>query len=224
MNATDIQQLFERELADINVEILTKQQDDHLHVLVAGQDALAPYLEGFTQQVVSAIADDGSPWETLTVWTRGRETTKSTMAAHVNFAEVGIEVVPPEPEPADIALASESEADSAPIELDLSQYCFTRNTMLLTHEIADPPSSVAEAVASFHALDDGDKAKLLPAIAPFLEAPQRFDIESYDAPLQEWFSSTRALDDRQLKTFGIWLSRYCRDPEAAMTDLASVLG
>ncbi|MEO0852296.1 MAG: hypothetical protein AAFY15_02160 [Cyanobacteria bacterium J06648_11] len=223
MNATDIQQLFERELADINVEVLTKQQDDHLHVLVAGQDALAPYLKGFTQQVVSAIADDGSPWETLTVWTRGRDAAKSTMATHVNFAEVGIEVVPPEPEPVETPTADEAEADSEPAELDLSQYCFTRNTMLLTHAIADPPAAVAEAVTAFHALEDSDKAKLLPALAPFLEAPQRFDIESYDAPLQEWFANTRALDDRQLKTFGIWISRYCRDPAAAMNALNSVL-
>ncbi|MEM6448231.1 MAG: hypothetical protein AAF704_16945 [Cyanobacteria bacterium P01_D01_bin.123] len=221
MNAADVQHLFERELSGINVTVQTKQQDDHLHILVAGQDALAYYLKSFTQQVVSAIADDGSPWETLTVWTRGREATQSVMAVHVNFPEVGIEVVSPEPELPIVTAKVEPELAEAndPVNIDLSQYCFTRNTMLLDHALAQPPAAVAAIVQLLHELDLASKAKLLPAIASFLENPQRFDIEPFPPHIQEWFKSVQNLDARQRKSLEIWLSRYCRNPENTIAEI-----
>lgn len=222
MNALDVRQLYERELAGMNVTVQAKQQDEHLHILVAGQDALEYYLKSFTQQVVSAIADDGSPWETLTVWTRGRDATKSTVATHVNFPEIGIEIVLPEPEVPQTPV-NDDPPEAEPTELDLSQFCFTRNTMLLDNALATPPAAVATAVRSLHELDLPAKAVLLPAIATFLEGPKRFDTESFSPTVQLWFEAASALDDRQLKTLGIWLSRYCRRPEETMTELEPVL-
>ncbi|MEO0801473.1 MAG: hypothetical protein AAFY57_04255 [Cyanobacteria bacterium J06642_2] len=112
-----------------------------------------------------------------------------------------------------------SDSEPASEVLDLSQYCFTSNTMLLTHKLPPPNKSVAEAVWFFHQLDDVAKQQMIPAIASFFRAGEEGEPESLSPEMEEWFETTKEFDERKLKSLSVWLSRYCRAPEATIPEL-----
>ncbi|MEO1131784.1 MAG: hypothetical protein AAFX40_03660 [Cyanobacteria bacterium J06639_1] len=106
---------------------------------------------------------------------------------------------------------------------DLSQYCFTRNTMLLTHKLPAPSASVAKAVWFIHELDDRDRQRMFPALSEFFQSSEIGERESLTPEMQEWFDTATGFDERKLKSLSVWLSRYCRNAEGTAAELQSAI-
>ncbi len=105
---------------------------------------------------------------------------------------------------------------------DISSYCFVRNKTLVTTELPHPSQEVAAAVLWFHELSEAEKYQLLPVLDQFFKNP---DIPLPDLPetLQAWFQSVEPLNERELKSVAVWLSRYCADQERAMTQVQTTM-
>ncbi|MEM9156740.1 MAG: hypothetical protein AAGB13_17190, partial [Cyanobacteria bacterium P01_F01_bin.33] len=63
------------------------------------------------------------------------------------------------------------------------------------------------------------KQQMIPAIASFFRAGEESEPESLSPEMEEWFETTKEFDERKLKSLSVWLSRYCRAPEATIPEL-----
>ena len=129
-------------------------------------------------------------------------------------------------QPAEIleSLRSDQETHNLKNDLQLEDYCFTHNPLMLTFSLPDPEIEVAEAVQFFHDLSYADKAMLLPLMTDFfLPDPRQIRRDQFQAArnalpqsLQQWLDTLESFNDRELKSTAIWLSRYCKEPEKTL--------
>ncbi len=108
-------------------------------------------------------------------------------------------------------------------ELDLSQYCFVRNPMMLRTSLPSPSADIAQSVMFFHDLSDSEKRKVLPLLTDFFKDPDKVDLTSLPDFVQEWLSNIRRYDDHKFRSFAVWLSRYCADPYNTLPELSTGL-
>ncbi len=108
-------------------------------------------------------------------------------------------------------------------EFKLSDYCFTRNKGLLTFKILLPSEQIAKLVQFFHALPDSAKESVLPLLKSFFLASESPPNEQFDSEIQQWFEQLTALNDADIRTASIWLSRYCFNPEKTIAEVIVIL-
>jgi serine/threonine protein kinase len=108
-------------------------------------------------------------------------------------------------------------------ELDLSQYCFVRNPMMLRTSLPSPSADIAQSVMFFHDLSDAEKRKVLPLLSDFFKDPNKVSLTSLPDFVQEWLSNIRRYDDHKFRSFAVWLSRYCADPYNTLPELSTGL-
>jgi hypothetical protein len=153
--------------------------------------------------------------------------------------EVPLEIRPapasPQPpitaEPSSAALGSEVDSvlpDAAPSETmeeiersPWQAYCFTRNQKLLTSELVLPSEDIGQLVYQFHLLSVEDKQLILPLLDEFFRGKGNLDNLDLEDP--DWVNSLVGLPLNQQRKASIWLSRYCINPTATLTELAPLL-
>lgn len=108
-------------------------------------------------------------------------------------------------------------------DLDLSQYCFVRNQLLLRTSLPTPPPDVAQAIQFFHGLADFDKAKVLPLLTSFFKDPQKTPRDDLPHTLQDWLTGLESLNEQKFKAVAVWLSRYCANPLQTFQEVQSSL-
>jgi serine/threonine protein kinase len=108
-------------------------------------------------------------------------------------------------------------------DLDLKQYCFVRNPMLLKTTLPAPTTDIAQATLFFHDLSNIDKLQVLPVLVKFFKDPSRVDYTDLSPTLREWLMELKALNDQKLKTVAVWLSRYCEDPIKTLPELSKAI-
>lgn len=108
-------------------------------------------------------------------------------------------------------------------ELDLARYCFVRNKLLLTSEINAAPEPVARSIATFHEFTEAQKELALLHLDGYLKHGASPPLEVLPSELQAWFASILALGENLPRKFGIWMSRYCFDPEKTIAEVTTVL-
>lgn len=107
-------------------------------------------------------------------------------------------------------------------DLDLKQYCFVRNPLLLKTSLPAPTTDIAQITLFFHDLSDIDKLQVLPVLVRFFKNPE---IHYPDLPptLREWLTEIKGLNDQKFKTVAVWLSRYCEDPIKTLPELSKAI-
>jgi hypothetical protein len=113
----------------------------------------------------------------------------------------------PEPKP--------EQATSEPEEFVLQKFCFSRNRRLVEGPLKNPEPDMAELIQFFHHLDEAGKRQLLPLLETWLKEPEKVDISSLPEATQTWLREANSNPDK-LRSTGVWLSRYCFDPEKTM--------
>ncbi|MDX2273416.1 MAG: protein kinase [Cyanobacteriota bacterium] len=116
-------------------------------------------------------------------------------------------------------LESATDKDS----FKLSDYCFVRNRLLLTTSLPDPEAEVGQAIRFFHELSLADQKITLEALTHFFKNLHQHKPEAESSYrlhlsllLQQWLEGLEKLNERQLQSVAIWLSRYCLDPEKVL--------
>ena len=218
MNSTDIQHAFQRELEQSNVSIQVQAQEKDLHVLIAGEIAPERDLDGLCRQIAMPLTcDAGRAWDTLTLWLRRPERERSDPVVHLKLAELERSSDPNGLADSVSSPSSTKPSESAQVEISastndwadfitesdeeqasafaFSQYCFTSNTMLLTHQLPPPGKSVAESVWFVHTLDRAGQEQMFPAIAAFFESSDTgSDRDLLPEELQAWFVKAESFD------------------------------
>lgn len=111
-------------------------------------------------------------------------------------------------------------------ELDLSQYCFITNRLLLSGDLIPPSKDMAEKLWFFHELSNSEKEQILPIIEEVFRQPEfTYDenIENIGESLQTWLQQLIQLDSQKKRKMAIWLSRYCYDPQTIISTLTKIL-
>ncbi len=117
------------------------------------------------------------------------------------------------------------DGSSVPESLDLSAYKFTRNDLLIrTSGLKDPHESVKTLVKVFHDLSSAEKQFVLPRMEAFLKDPAAIEIDPAEmtGPVRSWLQQIQHLDEKYLKDFAIWLSRYCYDSDKTLRELGAL--
>lgn len=112
-----------------------------------------------------------------------------------------------------------SEPTSTPTQPKLSDFCFIRNKALVKADLPPPNPKVAENVQFFHQLDEKIQLELAPILEDFFKNPDKTSLISVPVELRSWFENLKKLADDDFRSQGIWLSRYCYNPEQTMTTI-----
>ncbi|MDY6783095.1 MAG: hypothetical protein SW833_11210 [Cyanobacteriota bacterium] len=102
-----------------------------------------------------------------------------------------------------------------PEEFNLQTFRFSRNRRLVEGSLKNPEPDMAELIQFFHNLDEADKRQLLPLLENWFKNPEQVDIHSLPEATQTWLGKTNS-NPQQLRSTGVWLSRYCFDAEKTM--------
>lgn len=152
-------------------------------------------------------------WETLIALASAEANTPE------NYSETA-PIISVQPEASD----SESiEVDTEVSSSDLSQYCFTRNRSLLTSEILPPNESIACLIQSFDALSAIAQQQVLPCLDSFFRTSSLEPLPDLTADTEAWLHQLEQINPADLRKTAIWMSRYCLNPEAAMSQVRIVL-
>ncbi|NJL84505.1 MAG: hypothetical protein HC890_19095 [Chloroflexaceae bacterium] len=189
---------------------------------------LAVSWQGPTLQVqVTRLPESQPNWEALVkAWDfallqlRLPEIQSVVFSSSVEGSEVidwerRLELAPPPP-PVSLEVASKAS------QLDLSSYCFTRNLPLLSADLPAPSEKIAKLVLFLHELSAAGKEQFLPVLDQCFKNPEE-RLPTLPGPMQEQIEEIRRLEPEPWRRAGIWLSRYCYDPETTMTQLSPVL-
>lgn len=131
----------------------------------------------------------------------------------------------PSSRPTMVAPLIQPDGSSVPESVDLSAYKFTRNDLLIrTSGLKDPHESVKTLVKVFHDLSTAEKQFVLPRMEAFLKDPAAIEIDPTEmtGPVRIWLQQIQHLDEKHLKDFAIWLSRYCYDPDKTLKELGAL--
>jgi hypothetical protein len=136
----------------------------------------------------------------------------------VDNSSAVVDIAQPE-QPESQTLESASDKDST----DLSQYCFTRNRLLLTSDILPPSESIARLLQAFDALPYLNQKQILPHLEGFFRTSNLPSIADLSADTQAWFHQLEAINPAELRKTSIWMSRYCLNSAAAMSQVQLIL-
>jgi Zn-dependent protease with chaperone function len=119
-------------------------------------------------------------------------------------------------------IADGSGQPSSDGPLDLKQYRFIRNELLLKTSLPTPSERIRDIVWYLHQLRPCDQRKLLPVLSDFFKNGASLDLSSLPHNLQTWMQDLQQLDEKRIKDASIWLSRYCAYPEKTLDEIGEV--
>ena len=129
--------------------------------------------------------------------------------------------------PAAIPQSQESETSAKSCEslssIDLSQFCFIRNKLLLTSQLTAPPKKIIETILFFHNLSALEKQMVLPSLEKIFKSRGSAESEGFSEEIQKWLQSIAQNDSENFRKAAIWLSRYCLDSEKTLAEVNVVI-
>jgi Zn-dependent protease with chaperone function len=102
--------------------------------------------------------------------------------------------------------------------LDLTQYRFIRNDLLIRTSLPKPNDEVIQAVYRFADLIEADKRQVLPLLEAFFKSPVSTDLSQLTAAPKQWLEGLQQMNEKKLKDVAIWLTRYCVNPEKTVDE------
>ncbi|GAB4543676.1 MAG: hypothetical protein Tsb0014_37460 [Pleurocapsa sp.] len=108
-------------------------------------------------------------------------------------------------------------------DFTLSSYCFIQNQGLLSSSLLPPQLKIAKIVQFLHNLPDYAQQQTLPLLQTYFQRRKLPDISDLTVGIQNWFKQITDLSQPETRKAAIWLSRYCFEPEATMSQIQSVL-
>lgn len=106
---------------------------------------------------------------------------------------------------------------------NINSYCFIHNKTLLSSELLPPQLEIARIVQFFHYLSDINKQLILPLLDKYFRSAHSPDIKDFSVGIQQWFRQIRELNDDKTRKLAIWLSRYCFDTTATMSQVEAAI-
>jgi hypothetical protein len=113
-----------------------------------------------------------------------------------------------EPKATEPKAAEPKETDA---KRQLSDYCFVRNSMLLTSKIQPPSGHLSQLLMAFHGLGESAQMELLAHFSDWFRQ-KGFPQDLPWSPEQRAWIEDSTLEDSDPRRASIWFSRYCRDP------------
>ncbi len=245
MNETDVIEALDQSCQGLGLIFQVVQDAETLYVYVnrpkAGQSFSYASLTQRVQRAIAAYQNSAAlqipQVHTLHLYSRELGTVEPDWETSIAIACAEIETLETLPEavvavPEPDALAPENlkvdepetlEIDSEIGAADLSHYCFTRNHALLTAEILPPTEKIAYLVQSFHLLPFLDKLSALTHVEGFFRGISPPALEDSTVEAQAWLQQLQQIEPADLRKTAIWMSRYCLNPEAAMSQVAVVV-
>ncbi|MCS6782557.1 MAG: hypothetical protein NZ482_05180 [Gloeomargarita sp. SKYG98] len=114
-------------------------------------------------------------------------------------------------------------AAAEPEPFTLSKYCFTRNRSLLTASLPSPKLSIAELIRDFHGFTDTEKQAILEELGKFLRNPDAVNTQTWSETMRAWLGRARSFSDEDMRSFAIWMSRYCANPEKTLETVQATI-
>lgn len=108
--------------------------------------------------------------------------------------------------------------DLATGALDLTQYRFIRNDLLIRTSLPKPNEEIIQAVYAFEDLIETDKRNVLPLLETFFKSPADTDLSQLTAAPKQWLEGLQQMNEKKLKDVAIWLTRYCVNPEKTVDE------
>jgi hypothetical protein len=248
MNETDVIEALDQACQGLNLVFQVVHEAETLYVYVNRPEAKQSFShETLTEMIQGAIAShqesaahqESAPLQpphlqTLHLYSRELGTVEPDWETSIVLSSAEADMPEAPPEKISAVVQPESiEAETLEIESleiesqisssDLSQYCFTRNRALLTSEILPPNEKIASLVQSFHTLSFLDKLSALPHVENFFRANSLPPLNDLNAQTQAWLHQLEQIDAANLRKTAIWMSRYCLNPETAMSQVVVVL-
>ena len=164
MQEQDIQELLQNSAAEWPVSLQINVNDRHLHVRVLDADTVDPQLATLlaeeTQTFIPSV-------DRITFWVQDATSDRPQAQSTVDLT------TPINPEP-----------------VSLTQFCFVRNSTLLTIELPPPPEQVVAAVLHVHQLEEPDRLELLQALGTFFDRPDKFSTTTFPPPTSRLVGSS----------------------------------
>jgi hypothetical protein len=114
--------------------------------------------------------------------------------------------------------------EEAPKELNLQSFCFNRNRQLVTGEVDNPSTKVAETIHAFHEWEQDKKQMFLLFLDDWFKNSKSVQEHISQLPQDcQTLLSEMTADSELQRSIKLWLSRYCHDPEAAMSQVNATL-
>ncbi len=105
----------------------------------------------------------------------------------------------------------------------LSDFCFTRNKLLVKTDLPAPDRQIAENVKFFNQLNESTQLELAPVLEEFFKNPDKTSLISLPVELRGWLEELKKLEDTKFRSQAVWLSRYCYDREKTMMEVNAAL-
>jgi Zn-dependent protease with chaperone function len=224
MTDAQITQLLQQAIGHDSLRLQVKQQDMQLLIMINRPADLELDYDVLSQWFAAAVPTlPQAYFKTLVLYGRVLGQQQAEWSTQIALAVPNTAAATPAtseiPAAAPSPTVSENASPPQPEPLDLSQYCFTSNLMMLTTSLPTPAAEVAKAVWDFHQFSEDQKRQLLPLLSRFFKAPEKTAFESLSPELQGWLAEIKPLKDQLLRSVAIWLSRYCVNPDQALAEI-----
>ncbi|MGF1576457.1 MAG: M48 family metalloprotease [Cyanophyceae cyanobacterium] len=233
MTDAELTQLLQSALKTDQLVLQVKRKDPNIMIMINRDPELGPVdheaLASWFQTSLQSLQDPGLT--TLMLYSRLKGQQDPDWQNRISLVSEIVaerpesppaEPTPVEPTPFEASSSPASPPPSSHDEaFDLSSYSFTRNDLLIRTSLPEPPTAIGALIRAFDGLATADQAFLLPRLDTFLKDPATGHIEltGGDPAVGRWLQQIRELDDTELRTFTIWLSRYCYDPSKTMREV-----
>ncbi|NJK63026.1 MAG: M48 family metalloprotease [Synechococcaceae cyanobacterium SM2_3_1] len=238
MTDTELAQLLQKALANEHLTLQLKRQGTQLMIMINRSADMDLDFKILTDWFTTAAKNlpGGITVERLNLYSRvygeqnpdWRETVECAVSKSAVAADAPAtpppsrrtreqETIAASQETTEIADGYEEQSSDAP--LDLKQYRFIRNELLLKTSLPAPPATIRTLVRFFHQLDPSDKRKVLPLLSNFFKAGTPSDLSSLPDHLQSWMQDLQQWEEKKTKDASIWLSRYCAYPEKTLSEI-----
>lgn len=106
--------------------------------------------------------------------------------------------------------------------VDLTEYCFIRNSKLLSTELVAPHLKIANLVQSFHNLSIVEQKNTAFLLKELFLSNKVIAIENYSLEIQNYWEQIKQLNEEEKRKAAIWLSRYCSDRDSTLAQIQAV--
>ncbi|MEM9534627.1 MAG: hypothetical protein AAGA40_03040 [Cyanobacteria bacterium P01_E01_bin.45] len=113
-------------------------------------------------------------------------------------------------------VVGEPEEKQAGSSVELSQYCFVRNRLLLQGKLLPPSDQVTRLLKTFHQLSDAEKTGAIDSVDRIFKGQKPQSASG-------WLQDLEGLSDSDLRKAAIWFSRYCEQPADTIQQIDTVL-
>lgn len=225
MNEELIVQALDRSCQEPSLCFQVIQEASYLHIFINRETESHPDYAKLTDNICSAIDKLDIPnLQGLCIYSRVLGNVESDWEKTIEIAKQA-EALSEMPSPSQEILQPQKAIEENSVAeaevVELSQYCFIRNKLMLTADLVPPSEEIARLIKSFHDMSDRSKHLVLPVLEPFFKTNTRPVTEQFPDEVQQWLEQLYGLDSRKAST---WLSRYCFSPEATMAKIAAILG